>query len=63
MSELSPRVEEAAKLLARGLSVGEIAEKMGIAPVTVKVHLRRARQKLGLRDSINLVIWVKDNLS
>lgn len=46
---LGPREAEALKWAASGLQTARIAEKMGIQPVTVSKHFRRARRKLGAR--------------
>ena len=46
---LSPRESEALLWLASGLRTAEIAHRMGIEPVTVGLHLRGARKKLGAR--------------
>lgn len=42
-------------LLAAGASTGEIAEKQGISPVTVRSHLRTLRIKLHLENRSQLV--------
>jgi len=46
---LSPRERDCLALLARGLRNDRIAERLGIAPATVEMHLARARRKLGVR--------------
>ncbi|MDO9499794.1 LuxR family transcriptional regulator [Falsiroseomonas sp.] len=46
---LSEREAEALEWLAAGLRVKEIAHRMGIAPVTVELHLKSARTRLGAR--------------
>jgi DNA-binding CsgD family transcriptional regulator len=45
---LSPRVEEAVRLLVHGLATKEIAARMDISPNTVKVFLRLAMMKMGV---------------
>jgi DNA-binding CsgD family transcriptional regulator len=45
---LSPRVEEAVRLLVHGLASKEIAARMDISPNTVKVFLRLAMMKMGV---------------
>lgn len=45
--ELSPRETECLQWLAAGLRTKEIADRMGIRPITVELHLRNARTKLG----------------
>jgi DNA-binding CsgD family transcriptional regulator len=44
---LSPRETECLQWIAAGLRTKEIADRMGIRPVTVELHMRNARTKLG----------------
>lgn len=46
---LTPRQTTVARLAAAGLTDKEIAREIGIAPATVKIHVRAARDKLGAR--------------
>jgi LuxR family maltose regulon positive regulatory protein len=48
-SPLSPRETEVFELLARGLSNKEIAQNLFISESTVKVHVSRVLEKLGVR--------------
>lgn len=43
-------------LVATGLSNDEIAERLFVAPVTVKTHANRAMTELGARDRAQLVV-------
>jgi len=43
---LTAREEEILRLLAQGLRLGEIAEKLGISSKTVESHLERLKEKL-----------------
>jgi two-component system, NarL family, nitrate/nitrite response regulator NarL len=47
---LSAREKEVLKLVAAGLSAPEIAEQMYLSPTTVKTHLQRLYQKLGVSE-------------
>jgi two-component system NarL family response regulator len=47
---LTERELEVLNLLRRGLSSGEIANRLGVSPVTVRRHLSLALKKLGARD-------------
>ena len=44
---LSPREHQVVELLASGNTGEEVAERLGISPATVRVHVRNATAKLG----------------
>ncbi len=50
MAQLSPREQQVFALLPRGLSNAEIAQQLGIATGTAKIHIERILHKLGVSD-------------
>jgi DNA-binding NarL/FixJ family response regulator len=53
---LSERERQVLTLVARGLNNTEIAEALGLSPLTAKTHVSRIMGKLGARDRAQLVI-------
>jgi len=56
LTGLTSREREAVAMVAQGLPNGEIANRMGISPVTAKTHINRAMTKLRARDRAQLVV-------
>ncbi|HET7129374.1 MAG TPA: response regulator transcription factor [Gaiellaceae bacterium] len=56
LAELTPRELEVVRLLARGLSNGEIARELVLGEATVKTHVARVFQKLDLHDRAQAVV-------
>jgi DNA-binding NarL/FixJ family response regulator len=52
VAQLSPREHEVLRLVARGLTNGEIAEQLVVSPATVKTHVARLLEKLDVRDRV-----------
>ncbi|MGW8888011.1 response regulator [Streptomyces sp. NPDC055749] len=53
---LTDRERQVLGLVARGLNNTEIAETLGLSPLTAKTHVSRIMGKLGARDRAQLVI-------
>ncbi len=53
---LTPREQEVAELVAKGMKNREIAESLGIATGTVKIHLMHIFEKTGIRDRFELAL-------
>lgn len=53
---LTPREKEVADLVSQGLKNREIAEQLGIATGTVKIHLMHIFEKTGIRDRFELAL-------
>lgn len=50
LETLTPKERECLRLVAENRGSKDIARLLGISPTSVETHVRRAREKLGLRD-------------
>lgn len=60
LNHLSPREREVSELVAEGLTNAEIAQRLVLAPDSVKKNVTRILTKLDLRDRVQLVILMRD---
>jgi DNA-binding NarL/FixJ family response regulator len=59
-SLLTARESEVVRLVAEGLRNKEIAERLGIVEGTVKIHLHRAYEKLGVDSRLALAVYLRE---
>jgi DNA-binding NarL/FixJ family response regulator len=62
-SSLTPRETEIAGSVAAGLQNKEIAEKLGIADGTVRIHVHNIFKKLGIQNRVELANRIHDRQS
>ena len=60
LGALSPREREIVDLVVAGMHNPDIAKALGIAPGTVKVHLHRIYEKVGVGSRTDLVLHARD---
>jgi len=54
--QLTQRQREVLALLAEGYSPGQIADRLGIRPLTVRNHLQAAMERIGARSRLEAVL-------
>jgi DNA-binding NarL/FixJ family response regulator len=54
-SGLTPRERQVLDLLGQGLTIGQIASRLGISPRTVETHVAKLYRKLGVRTRVQAI--------
>src|SRR5260221_3440519 len=55
---ITPREQQVAALVARGLSNRKIAEQLGVAQSTIQRHIVNILSKLHLESRVQIALWV-----
>jgi DNA-binding NarL/FixJ family response regulator len=60
-NQLSERELDIARSIARGRTNQEIAAELFISLSTVKTHIARIQNKLGVRNRVEIAAWSREN--
>jgi DNA-binding NarL/FixJ family response regulator len=58
---LTPRQHEVAMLIARGLTNGQIAERLVVSPHTVERHVENILGRLRLSSRVEVAVWMVEH--
>jgi DNA-binding NarL/FixJ family response regulator len=61
--ELTPRESDVLRLVATGMANKQVGRELGITVRTVKAHLTRIMQCIGVTDRVQAVLWARDHLN
>jgi DNA-binding NarL/FixJ family response regulator len=54
-ADLTPRERQVLELLSGGMTIGQIASRLGISPRTVETHVAKLYRKLGVRTRVQAI--------
>ena len=60
--ELTPREREILQLVGQGLANKQIARRLEITERTVKSHMTRVFQRIGVSDRVQAALWAREHL-
>jgi DNA-binding NarL/FixJ family response regulator len=62
VAEHTDRDQEVLAMAGRGLANEQSARRLGIRESTVKAHLTRVFQRIGVRDRTSAALWARTHL-
>lgn len=60
--QLTPRERDVLELLGQGLANKQIAERLGVGETTVKSHMRKVFERIGVSDRTSAALWAQRHL-
>lgn len=57
LPQLTRREQEVLRLLASGLNTGQMAESLGVSPITARNHITSLLKKLGVENRLQAVLY------
>jgi DNA-binding NarL/FixJ family response regulator len=60
--DLTPREREILQLVGQGLANKQIARRLGVTERTVKSHMTRVFQRIGVGDRVRAALWAREHL-
>lgn len=60
---LTPRERDVLELLGQGLANKQIADRLGVGETTVKSHMRKVFERIGVSDRTSAALWAQRHLT
>ena len=60
--QFTPRERDVLELLGQGLANKQIADRLGVGETTVKTHLRKVFERIGVTDRTSAALWAQRHL-